>query len=87
MNIKLYLNSKLVGDGKCIEIVEGRMMKNKYKQPSRIKIQLTSELEGRIANRIIIDNKVQYSIELDENLSYYKGDVINGDIYNKQNLI
>ena len=86
MSVKLYLNNNLVGYGECLEIIEGEKMKNKYNRPSKIKIQLTSDLEGRIANIIIIDDKIQYSIELDENLSYYKGDVISGYIFGKLNL-
>lgn len=85
-NVEIFKMEKLVGTGIVLGFVKGKRMMNGCNEPSRIKIKLTTNLEGGICNIIIIDEKLQYGIDLDECSLFNKGDIIIGSLYNPINL-
>lgn len=85
-NVEIFKMEKLVRTGIVFDFVKGKKMMNGCNEPSRITIKLTTNLEGGICNIIIIDEKLQYGIELDECSSFNKGDIISGSLYNPINL-
>ncbi|WP_234117535.1 hypothetical protein [Clostridium hydrogenum] len=86
MNVKLYLNGQLVGEGRIINLVEEQRMPSKLKFPGKVIIKMTTQLNSKIANSIIIDNDISYNIDLDDIFDYSIGSEISGDIYSKRKL-
>lgn len=86
MNVKLYYNDELVGEGIVIQLVEGKKMATGFNSPGEIQIQMTIQLSSKKVNNIIIDNDVVYKIDLDDIFDYNIGSIITGDIYRKRKL-
>jgi hypothetical protein len=86
MGVRLYLNERLVGEGRLIELVEGNRMQNGFNSPGEIKIEMTTQLSSKVADTVLIDNGTKYKIDLDDIFDYSIGSVIRGNIYNKRKL-
>ena len=84
MDVKLYLNEEVIGEGSVLELVEGYKGATGYNVPGKIKIEMKTKLSSKLANSINVDNNITYKIKLDIVRDFNVGSVITGKISNKQ---